>query len=104
MPDLWFLTPAEQKRVRAYDERTRQEMEAERAPAMPQDTMHEWREAMEESRMDCLRELQEDIAAMIRVRERWPGIPEIRDRASLLITLDRYEIDQLRGEIQNARR
>jgi len=102
MPDS-CLTPAEQERVHAYDERTRKEIEAAERPPTPPDAMKELQEALEGSRMDCLRDLQEDIAALILVRERWPDNPEIRDRSSFHITMDRYQIEELRKEIRNAR-
>lgn len=97
------LTPAEWERVRAYDEQTRKEMEAAEHPPTPPDAMKELREALEKSSLDCLRELQEDIAVLLRVREHWPNNQEIQDMTTHLITLHRGEIDTIREEIQNAR-
>lgn len=101
-----LMTPEEWAQVWAYDERTRLEMKAmvasQHSPTPP-DTMKEWQDDLEESRIESLRDLQEEIAVLIRVRERWPEIPEIRDRVSDLITINRYEIQELRKEIQNAR-
>jgi hypothetical protein len=101
-----LLTAEEWAQVRAYDEQTRRELkalEAAQHPPTPPDTLKEWQDDIEESRLDCLRGLQEDIAVLISVRERWPEIPEIRDRVSYLITIHRSEIEELRKEIQNAR-
>jgi hypothetical protein len=97
-----LLTAEEWARVQAYDERTRREIDdMEKIPALP-DTLKEWREDLEESRLDDLRELQKDIAALIRVRDRWPNIQEIQDRVFNLITQNRLKIDELRKEIKNA--
>jgi len=97
------LTPAEWERVRAYDAMTRKRMDADRPTASP-DTIKELRAAMEANDLDTLRELQSDIAVLIRVREHWPNIPEIRDMANYLIRMERYEIEDLHEEIRNAKR
>jgi hypothetical protein len=100
-----LMTREEWERVQAYDEWTRMEIEALEAaqhPPTPPDTMKELRNDLEESRLECLRELQEDIAVLIRVRECWPSIPEIQAQVFNLITLNRLKIDELREEIENA--
>lgn len=101
-----LMTQEEWERVRAYDEWSRREIEALEAaqyPPTPPDTTKEWQDDLEESRLECLRELQEDIAVLIRVRECWPELPEIRDRVFNLIALNRIIIEELRKEIADGR-
>ena len=45
--DLWFLTLAEQESVRAYDEQSQREIEAESHPPVRRDILQELKMALE---------------------------------------------------------
>ena len=98
------LTSAEWNRVRAYNEQCKREIEAAGRPPVRPDFRKEREDAFEESRLDCMRFWQEDIAVLLAVREHWPDDQAIRDRVAFLVCMERYKIDTLREEIRNARR
>ena len=97
------LTPAEWKRVRAYDEQSKREIEAAEHPPVRPDFMQELEDALEEERLDSIHFWQEDIGVLLAVRDHWPEDPAIRDRVAFLVRMERYKIDNLREEIRNAR-
>ena len=97
------LTPAEQEMVRAYDERTRKAIATAEHPATLPDWVQDLHEALRKSRVDGLRDLQEDIAVLCAVRERFPDNSEIQARVRQIITLERWDIEALTDEIKNAR-
>jgi len=92
------LTAEEWKRVRAYDERCRQEIEAEeRQPARP-NALGELLQALEAEALEEIRDVLEEIGTLTRCRETFRDRERV-DTLNVLMWQLRYKLEDARDDI-----
>ena len=96
------LTPAEWKRVRAYDERCQQEIEAAERPPVRTDFVKELCNALETEAMEEIREIQEEIGVLMKCRETFPARESV-EHTNVLIWQLRYKIEENHHDINRWR-
>lgn len=100
-------TEREQREIeagaRAYDEICRREIAAQDETSETVDPFKELYLAFEDMTLETIRFYQEDIGALVKVRETFIHSQEIRELVRDLINMETLTIEDLKKEIENGR-